>query len=103
MAILKTNRILPRVLSLQPQVGTQEWNPARVVLLIEREVTAPVSKVWRCWGGRSRSSAEVNDLGRRREQDLTAQPADGRAEIDIFRVQEISLVEQANTFGIGAP
>jgi len=44
----------------------------------------------------------MDDLGRGCEEHASASPADGRAEVDIFGVQEVPLVEKSSLFRIRA-
>ena len=56
----------------------QQRRPARMVLLVERELAAAVGRVHRVRRGRAGAAAQVDDLGRRREQDPPAARADAR-------------------------
>ena len=51
----------------------------------------------------SRTPAKMRDLDRGREEDTSAARANGGAEVDVFQIHEVSLVEQADRFGVGAP
>ena len=78
------------------QVRAQQRRPARVVLLVERELAAPVR------AARSPTGASAATRPRRcttsrvgREQDAAPERAQRRAEIHVLRVEEVPLVEQA--------
>src|SRR5687768_8019101 len=89
-------------LSLQTKVRPQQRRPARMVLLVERQVAAAIGGVHRSRDGGAGAAAQVGDRRRRREQHAAAARADRRAEIHILGVEEVALVEQAGRFGVGA-
>src|SRR2546422_184460 len=66
-----------------------------MVLFVERQLAPPVRLV----GGRRRGcggpSAKVHDLDCRREQNATPSRTDRGAEVDVFGVHEVPLVEEA--------
>src|SRR3954468_21695360 len=89
---------LPADAQVQPENG----RPSRVMLFVERDPAAPISRVGRRRGRGGRSATQVHDLDVGREQHAAAARSHRRAEVDVLRVHEEAFVEAADGFGIGA-
>ena len=97
-----SSRTLRGSCTLERRYTRRSRRPARMVLLVERQMAAPIGGVHGRRRGRARSAAQVDDLRRRREEDPCG-PARGRgAEVDVLGVEEEALVEQADRLGVGA-
>src|SRR4051794_574339 len=66
-----------------------------MVLLVKGDLTLAVRALRHASRGGPRSTAPVNDAGGRLEPDLPPLRAYGRAQVDVLRVHEEALVEQA--------
>src|SRR6476661_6438097 len=79
----------------EAQIRAQHRHPPWVVLLVKGDLTLAVRGLRCAARGGSRSTAPVNDAGCRLEADLPPPRAYGRAQVDVLRVHEEALVEQA--------
>src|SRR5262245_41137289 len=85
------------------EVQLQDRRPERVVLLVERDLAAPIGSP-RLRRRRSRRSATLmDDLDVGREQHTAAPCPDRRTEVHVLRIHEIPFVEQPNRLGITPP
>ena len=73
-----------------------------MVFFVESELAAPIRVVGGGSSGLGGSAPEVHDLDGRGEQNMPAARANGGAEIDVLRVHEVALVEQARRLGLAA-
>ncbi len=73
-----------------------------MVLLVEGKMTPVIGLAGCRRGGRSRPAPHVDHLDSRREQDTAAAGPDGRTEVDVLRIHEVTLVQEADSLGIGS-
>ena len=92
-----------RQLAAQAEIRPQQRRPRRVVLLVERHLAAAVGAAGLSPAPPPRRASQVHHFGVGREQNPAAGGAQRRAEIHVFRVQEIALVEEAGGQRVRAP
>src|SRR2546428_10626154 len=73
-----------------------------MVFLVKRDLALPVRPMCRFWNAGGRPTAQMYNFNIRNEKNSPPSPADRGTEVDVFRVHEVSLVEQADRFSIAA-
>ena len=69
---------------------------------VERNLTAAVRTIGRRGCGETGTSAQMCDLDIRREEDAAASCADRGAEIHVFEIHRVPLVQQSDGLGVAA-
>src|SRR5262245_46582376 len=74
-----------------------------MMLLVESDLALAVGRFCLAACRRNRPSATVNDCDFGRESDPSTARPDRRAKVDVLRVHEVALVQQADSLGVSAP